>query len=99
LQILTCDSRHPVNGSSTQPRQFENHATWSHFPKVASDSAAKRYNNARPRFDDQQQEADKKMKKTVMLMVAGLVTGVPAFAAQPREPHNWYVLSVWPESL
>lgn len=33
------------------------------------------------------------MKKTAMLMVAGLVAGVPAFAAQQREPRNWYILS------
>jgi hypothetical protein len=33
------------------------------------------------------------MKQTAMLLVAGLVAGVPALAAQPGEQHNWYILS------
>ena len=33
------------------------------------------------------------MKKTTMLLMAGLFVGVPAFAAQQREQHKWYILS------
>jgi hypothetical protein len=28
-----------------------------------------------------------------MLLLVGLMAGVPAFAAQQKEPHQWYVLS------
>jgi hypothetical protein len=28
-----------------------------------------------------------------MLLLAGLVAGVPAFAAQQKEQHHWYVLN------